>query len=218
VPIRQGVICYSAASSGIGDEPGDEEETGVAAAPSQPQDMTWLLFALLTVLTWGVYGVFIHRGQLLMADPAHGRFKAFLLVGVAYFLVAVLAPLVVLLLVGASWSFSTGGIVWSLLAGVMGAVGAFGVLLAFGARGSPTVVMAIVFAGAPVVNATVALLTHPPAGGLAAIRPQFYLGILLAALGGFLVTLYKPGPLPAPGEPPATTRQAEPDRPEPPQR
>lgn len=188
------------------------------AAHSQPQDMTWLLFALMTVLTWGVYGVFIHKGQLLMGDPAHGRFKAFLLVGVAYFLVAVLAPLAVLLLAGASWEFSSGGTFWSLLAGVMGAVGAFGVLLAFGARGSPTVVMSIVFAGAPVINATVALITHPPAGGLAAIRPQFYLGILLAALGGFLVTLYKPGPAPVPGQPPAAGRKADLGSPEPPHR
>ena len=46
-----------------------------------------------------------------------------------------------------------GGMVWSLIAGIVGALGAFGVLLAFGAKGTPAVVMAIVFAGAPVVNA-----------------------------------------------------------------
>ena len=34
----------------------------------------------------------------------------------------------------------------------MGAIGAFGVLLAFGAKGTPAVVMSIVFAGAPVVS------------------------------------------------------------------
>jgi hypothetical protein len=168
--------------------------------------MTWLLYALLTVLSWGVYGVFIHKGQLLMADPANGRFKAFLFVGVAYFLFAVIAPLIALLAVGASWSFSGAGTFWSLLAGAMGAIGAFCVLLAFGARGSPAVVMSIIFAGAPVVNATVALLAHPPAGGLSAIRPQFYLGILLAALGGFLVTLYRPIAGPPMKPPPVVTR------------
>jgi hypothetical protein len=83
---------------------------------------------------------------------------------------------------------------WSLLAGAVGAIGAFGVLLAFGAGGSPSVVMAIIFAGAPIINAVVALSVHPPAGGWGAIRWQFYVGIVLAAMGGSLVTLYKPPP------------------------
>jgi hypothetical protein len=37
-------------------------------------------------------------------------------------------------------------------------------------------------------------MSHPPAGGWGNIKPQFYLGILLAALGGTLVTYYKPPP------------------------
>src|SRR6185436_15412210 len=89
---------------------------------------------------------------------------------------------------------------WSLIAGIVGAIGAFGVLLAFGAKGTPAVVMSIVFAGAPVVNAVYSLLLHPPAGGWGSIRPQFYLGIALAAVGGCLVTFYKPAP-PAPKKP-----------------
>jgi hypothetical protein len=36
------------------------------------------------------------------------------------------------------------------------------------------------------------LALHPPAGGFGAMRWQFIAGILLAALGGFLVTKYKP--------------------------
>ena len=94
-------------------------------------------FALLTVLAWGVYGVFIHKGQVLMADPASGRYKAFLFVGVAYFLTAVLAPLAALWWTGATWTFSGPGVAWSLTAGIMGAIGAFGVLLAFGAIALP---------------------------------------------------------------------------------
>jgi len=108
------------------------------------------------------------------------------------------APIALLLLRGASWSFPSGGAWWSLVAGIVGAVGAFGVLLAFGAGGMPSVVMALVFAGAPVVNAVVALSLHPPAGGLASLRWQFFAGIALAALGGFLVTRYKPTPMPVP--------------------
>ena len=158
--------------------------------------MSWLAFALLTVVCFGIYGNFLHAGQLGMSDPAHGRFKAFLFVGVAYFLVAVLAPAIMLLARGASFSFPVKGMGWSLLAGVAGAIGAFGILLAFGAKGTPAVVMSIVFAGAPIVNAVHSLMAHPPAGGWGSIKPQFFLGIMLAALGGCLVTLYKPAPSP----------------------
>lgn len=160
--------------------------------------LTWLTYALMTVVAWGFYGVFLHTGQSAMGDPINGRYKAFLFVGIAYFFTAVLAPLAVLLLNGANWSFAPRGAIWSLVAGIVGAVGAFGVLLAFGAKGSPAVVMAIIFAGAPVVNAVTALVLHPPAGGWAALRWQFLLGILLAALGGCLVTLYKPAPAAGP--------------------
>jgi drug/metabolite transporter (DMT)-like permease len=155
---------------------------------------TWLMFSLLTVFSWGVYGVFLHKGQVNMADPANGRYKAFLFVGVAYFITAVLAPLAVLMLNKAVFTFPAKGLWWSLIAGIVGAVGAFGVLLAFGAKGTPAVVMSIVFAGAPVVNAVYAIVEHPPTGGWGAIKWQFYLGILLAAAGGCLVSYYKPNP------------------------
>jgi hypothetical protein len=154
----------------------------------------WLSFALMTVVAWGVYGVLLHQGQLGMEDKDNGRIKAFLFVGIAYFLTAVLAPLVVLMFNRASWTMPIGGMAWSLVAGIAGAIGAFCTLLAFGAKGSPAVVMAIVFAGAPVVNAIVATLWHPPAGGLSAVKPQFVLGLLMAAAGGFLVTRFRPEP------------------------
>ena len=152
----------------------------------------WLGYALLTVLFWGLYGVFLHSGQMAMGDPANGRYKAFLVVGIAYFLTAVVSPLVLLFFNDASWAFSGKGIAYSLAAGIVGAGGAFCVLLAFGSGGTPSVVMSIIFAGAPVINAFVALTLHPPSGGLKAIRFPFVLGILLAAVGGFLVTQYKP--------------------------
>src|SRR5438046_4107246 len=154
--------------------------------------MNWLVFALMTVVTWGVYGAFLHTGQMGMKDLANGRYKAFLFVGIAYFLTAVLAPLLVLVMRGADWHYPAKGMWWSLVAGIVGAIGAFCVLLAFGAKGTPAVVMSIVFAGAPIVNALVAIWQHPPQGGISSIKPQFFLGILLAALGGCLVTYYKP--------------------------
>ena len=154
--------------------------------------LTWLIFAAMTVGSWGLYGIFLHTGQIAMADPVNGRYKAFLLVGVAYLLTAVIGSMVVLWLNGSDWSFPARGFTWSLLAGTVGAIGAFGVLLAFGARGTPAVVMSIVFAGAPIVNAVVSMAVHPPVGGWGALNWQFVLGIVLAAMGGCLVTLFKP--------------------------
>lgn len=180
----------------------------MGAGSSAGPGMTWLAYALMTVVSWGLYGIFLHTGQVGMGDPINGRYKAFLLVGVAYFITAVLAPLAMLIFAGASWNLPARGIWFSLIAGIVGAAGAFGVLLAFGAKGSPAVVMSIVFAGAPVVNAAVSLWFHPPAGGLQSIRWQFMAGILMAAVGGCLVTLYKPGPGPTkPADTPVVVQQ-----------
>lgn len=170
----------------------------MTSSTNATQGHAWLLFSLLTVGCWGLYGAFLHTGQVAMADPVNGRYKAFLCVGIAYFITAVLAPLALLVIKGASWTFSARGVSWSLLAGTVGAAGAFGVLLAFGAKGTPAVVMSIVFAGAPVLNAVYTLSTHPPAGGWKGLPAPFMLGIVLAAVGGCLVTLYKPAPGSAP--------------------
>ena len=160
--------------------------------PTPSSGLTWLIFALLTVGSWGLYGIFLHTGQTAMADPINGRYKAFLFVGIAYLLTAIIGSIIVLMVNGSDWSFPMKGLSWSLLAGIVGAIGAFGVLLAFGAKGTPAVVMSIVFAGAPIVNAVVSLISHPPAGGWGSLNWQFVLGIILAALGGCLVTLFKP--------------------------
>lgn len=174
---------------------------------TQPASMAWLFYALLTVACWGVYGILLHTGQTEMADKVNGRYMAFLYVGIAYVLVAVIAPLVVLKANGGRldfWAYPSSGLWWSLIAGVAGAVGAFGVLLAFGAAPNPKpayipVVMSIIFAGAPIVNALVSMLKHPPEGGMGSVKWPFWLGIALAAVGGALVTKFKPdAPAPAP--------------------
>jgi hypothetical protein len=54
--------------------------------------------------------------------------------------------------------------------------------------------MSIVFAWAPVLNAIYTMAAHPPAGGWQKLPWPFVLGIVMAAVGGCLVTLYKPAP------------------------
>jgi drug/metabolite transporter (DMT)-like permease len=168
--------------------------TPAASAPGN----TWFYYTLITVFTWGVYGILLHKGQTLMGDPTFGRYKAFLFVGIAYFLTAVLAPLFLLMSKGAAFSgYTTAGWSWSLIAGIMGAIGAFGTLLAFGAKGSPAVVMSIVFAGAPVVNALVSLWLYRHSIDFGKVNPAFYVGLVLAIVGGGLVMKFKPNPSPA---------------------
>ena len=123
----------------------------------------------------------------------NGRYKAFLWVGIAYFLIAVLAPAAILLATQASWVMPMKGITWSLLAGVVG--GDRRVLRAARVRrqGHPAVVMSIIFAGAPIVNAVVVITKHRAAWRLLGDQAgQFMFGIVLAAVGGMLVTLYRP--------------------------
>lgn len=177
------------------------------ATPQQDGSMLWLTYALLTVGFWGLYGIFLHSGQINMQDPINGRYKAFLFVGIAYFITAVAAPLVLLMVKGAAWTFPAKGMTYSLIAGIVGAAGAFCVLLAFGAKGTPAAVMSIIFAGAPIVNAIVAIAMHPPSGGVKSIQWPFFLGIVLAAVGSFLVVKYKP--IPGKPKPPITQQQGE---------
>ena len=187
----------------------------MAIGGSHSSSLTWLIYSLMTVGCWGFYGVLLHGGVMAFDprnDPA-ARYKAFLFVGIAYFVTAVLAPFFLIVSSGTGWQFLSNvrGVSWSLVAGIAGALGAFFVLLAFGARGTPAVVMSIIFAGAPIINAIVALLLHPPKGGFASLRWQFMAGILLAALGGFLVTRYKPGDAPpAKATPQSQTERLEP--------
>ena len=62
-----------------------------------------LVSIAVTLLSWGVYGPVLHKGQYGMGetDPATGlvtpsSLRPFICVGIAYFLIAVIVPLVVL--------------------------------------------------------------------------------------------------------------------------
>lgn len=162
--------------------------------------MNWLVFALMTVISWGVYGVLLHKGRGGMpmgSETPHASLKAFLFVCLAYALIGV-ATAALLKLRGSNWSFNAGGIKWSLIAGAAGAVGAFTLVLALGAASpiykgaAAAVVMPIVFAGAPIVNTITAMILHPPEGGLKALPMPFLAGCVLAASGAFLVARYAP--------------------------
>lgn len=181
--------------------------------------MNWLTFALMTVVSWGVYGVLLHKGRGNMpmgSETPHAGLKAFLFVCVAYALIG-LAAAALLKLRGSNWSFTADGIKWSLIAGVAGAVGAFTLVLALGAAAqiykgaAAAAVMPIVFGGAPIVNTIVAMGLHPPEGGMKALPMPFLFGCVLAAVGAFLVAKYAPSNVGVPTKPAAAqTVQANP--------
>jgi hypothetical protein len=108
----------------------------------------------------------------------------------------------------AFWTYPASGWKWSLIAGTLGAIGALGVLLAFGSAAAekPTppgwfvpVVMSIIFAGAPMVNAIVSTTKEGNWGRvLSKEHWPFIVGIAMAALGGYLITKYAPKPPPSP--------------------
>ena len=145
----------------------------------------WILFVAGAVLSWGAYGVLLHRGQVALGNPL----KALLCVGVAYFLIGVLVPVAALSAQGGLSNFNSSGLVTATIAGALGAAGAACIIYAFRTGGLPLYVMPLVFGGAPIVNVLVSLAIHPPKS---AINPMLYLGFLLASAGAAMVLYFRP--------------------------
>jgi uncharacterized membrane protein YhhN len=147
--------------------------------------MSWMLFVAGAVLSWGLYGPWLHKGQVALGSPL----RAFLCVGAAYFLAGVLAPAASLASQGELRGWNGPGITSATVAGILGAMGALCVIYSFRAGGTPLWVMPLVFAGAPIVNVLYTMWQHPPK---TAPSPLLYVGFLLAAAGAYLVLHYKP--------------------------
>lgn len=147
--------------------------------------MIWIIFALGAALSWGLYGPILHQGQVELKNPM----RALLCVGIAYFLVGVLVPIVSLWSQGQLGGFNMKGSVSATAGGALGALGAVCIIYAFRTGGLPTYVMPLVFAGAPIVNVLFSMWLHPPKH---TPNPLLYVGFVLASLGAGLVLYYKP--------------------------
>lgn len=147
--------------------------------------MRWTLFVLGAVLSWGIYGPMLHRGQVLLGNPL----RALLCVGIAYVAVAVLVPAAALSAAGEMRGFNGPGVAAATAGGALGALGAVCIIWAFRSGAMPSYVMALVFAGAPLVNVIVSALMHPPKQSPSAM---LYVGYVLAAAGAGLVLRYRP--------------------------
>lgn len=152
-----------------------------------------LPFVALTFFSWGVYGPVIHTGQESFGDFENtgqlSTLRPFICVGIAYFIIAVVFPVVVLRSKGEKGHWTMGGFIWSFAAGAVGAIGALGIILAFKFRGSPVYVMPLVFGCAPVVNTFVTMFM---AKSFKQASPIFIFGVVVVAVGAAGVMVFKP--------------------------
>jgi hypothetical protein len=149
----------------------------------------WLVYVALAGLSWGTYVPLIFYGGSELGGTAASRLVAILCVGVAYFLIGVIVPVIGLSSQGGLSGFNTGGLIMATLAGALGAAGAACIIWAFKAGGLPFYVMPLVFGGAPIVNVLLAMVIHPPKS---AINPMLYVGFLLASVGAAMVLYFRP--------------------------
>lgn len=153
-----------------------------------------LLFIALTAFCWGVYGPVLRLGQEGMKVAASDHpphLRPFICVGVAYFIIAIVVPSVLLRLRGEKGRWTARGTLWSILSGAAGAIGALGIILAFANHGSPILVMPLVFGCAPVVNTFYTMFTSK---GHQRPGPLFFAGLIVVAAGAATVLVFKPAP------------------------
>lgn len=194
-------------------------------------NIPWWGYVIGAGLAWGTYVPLVFFGgvELTPLKPGSigGRLASILCVGIAYFLLAVVIPVVLMMIRDdAKPEWKTAGLVFSGLAGVAGAVGAICVIFASKAAVDAAkaeginpatyriYIAPLIFALAPAINTLLSLVWHPKSGDpfhFAFEMPGWKLpvGILLVAAGTFLV-LYskeeaeaaKGGPKPAPAASP----------------
>ncbi len=176
-------------------------------------NIPWWGYVGLAGLAWGVYVPLIFFGGSELGGKPNARLMAILCVGVAYFVLAVLFPLVLFLTGQQEWpSLKTTGLVFAALAGVAGAVGAICVIFASSAAVAQArvegatlpadlakyriYIAPLIFGLAPVINALVSTVWHPQPGNAFHFEAnvpdwRLLLGIVLVGVGVALVLYSK---------------------------
>ena len=172
----------------------------------------WWGYVIGAGLAWGTYVPLVFFGGTeLTTRPGTvgGRLASILCVGIAYFLLAVVIPVVMMAIrddAKPEWKMT--GLVFSSLAGVAGAVGAICVIFASKAAVDTAkleginpatyrvYIAPLIFALAPAINTLLSLVWHPKSDDpfhMAFEMPGWKLpvGILLVAAGTFLVLYSK---------------------------
>lgn len=169
----------------------------------------WWGYVILAGLAWGTYVPIIFFGGSELGGKANARLMAILCVGIAYFVLAVVVPLVLFLTGQEEWpTLKTTGLVFSGLAGVAGAVGAICVVFASSAAVRQATadgvnpatyriyIAPLIFGLAPVINTLLSSVWHPKSGDpwhfdVELPGWKLFVGILLVGIGTFLVLYSK---------------------------
>lgn len=175
-------------------------------------NVPWWGYVLLAGLSWGTYVPLIfYGGTELTTRPGTigGRLASILCVGVAYFLMAVVIPVVLMSVRDdAKPEWKVNGLIFSGLAGVMGALGAICVIFASKAAVDQArldgvnpatyriYIAPLIFSLAPFINTMLSLVWHPKPGepfhfGFDLPGWKLPAGILLVAVGTFLILMSK---------------------------
>jgi hypothetical protein len=179
-------------------------------------NIPWWGYVIGAGLAWGTYVPLVFFGGTeLTTKPGTvgGRLASILCVGIAYFLLAVIVPIVLMAIRDdAKPDWKPTGLVFSSLAGVAGAIGAICVIFASKAAveaakagGAVTphdiakyriYIAPLIFALAPLINTILSLIWHPKPGDPWVFHfdvPgwKLPLGILLVAAGTFLILFSK---------------------------
>lgn len=163
-----------------------------------------VIAAVTTALFWGIYGPLLTWGHGAMTvvetegdQPiSYGRLRPFICVGVAYLIVAIVAPALLIQFgvmepgLGLFSGWSPSGVMWSLVAGGAGALGALFLLVALNYAPTkpyppPLLVMPLVFGCAPVVNAIFTMWWRKNWN----MNPLFLAGMILVAVGAVTVII-----------------------------
>jgi hypothetical protein len=165
---------------------------------------------LATAACWGTYGPLLQWGHMAMGS---GRLRPFICVGIAYVIIAIAAPILVMTLTGmenegglfSGWTNKGGsgvsGIFWSLMGGTAGALGALGVILALNYGGQPGYVMPVVFGCAPIVNTAFTMYFTGAWRNAQGVQGALYFaGLILVVVGASCVLMFAPKPAPKPSQ------------------
>lgn len=164
-----------------------------------------MLFIAGAALAWGLYVPMVHNATLALKSSL----RAFLFVGIAYFITAVLIPVLFVFILkwdptikpGGEVNFEFSNCMLGLAGGTLGAIGALCIIFAgsVGGKAAMVYVPPLVFAGAPIINTLAVLLYFHPSKEMP--KWQFFAGLIMAAVGAALVMGFKPDP--AAAHPPA---------------
>jgi len=161
-----------------------------------------LFWCACAFLAWGIYGPIMHGAQAKMhGSPLGKAMRTLLWVGVAYLVYGALmvALLPILSEDSIATVFSTAdGALWGVVAGILGCLGAVGIILGVRyAPGGPLLVMPIVFGGAPVMNTLYWIAIEKSGSGNwpnPATLPVLLLGVAVGVFGLIVVLRNKPAP------------------------